>query len=57
MDRYCYKVKITCTFKRTVYGDIDAEALKDANSFQIKHSNGYQVATDKKVEIIDKFLK
>ena len=49
-----YKVKVTCTFERAVYGDTDAEALKEANSFQIKHSNGYQSATDKKTEIIVK---
>lgn len=53
---YEYEVEITCTFKRRVYGDTDAEALTDAKRFRVEHSNGYQVPSQKEIKIISKHL-
>jgi hypothetical protein len=57
MSEYCYKVKITCSFERFVYANYDEDAIKDAKRFQIEHSNGYQNADHKEVEILGKFIK
>ena len=58
MDRYCYKVKVTCTFDFDIYASSDGEALQDAKHFRIEHNSEYQSVEDKakKLEIVNKYF-